>query len=322
MGYAPAAWTTTYEHLKHLGYSDEVLETAGLAIRTRRNTLVDRFRDRITFGIRDKEGRLRGFTARCAPGASTSCPKYLNSPATPIYDKRELLFGLGEGQHVETWAGTTVLVEGPLDAISIASGTAAASSPYRSLALCGSQLTSKQASIACSRPTTTLVIALDGDDAGRQALYRTYKALAPRCDGTLCVARSSAGDPADVLATHGTDGVRRLVESAVPALDAVIDDLIGTWPTRGMGAEADLCCLRSAAAQLVGIERIDIAATAQRLADHLSLGHSTVTRELADAARLPTDTTFRSTHGRRQGRRDALARTAVAKSAHPVTGSF
>ena len=58
IGYAPAGWTSLLEHLSQQGYTSAALLAAGLACRTRRNTLVDRFHDRITFGIRNPEGEL------------------------------------------------------------------------------------------------------------------------------------------------------------------------------------------------------------------------------------------------------------------------
>src|SRR5512144_567032 len=58
IGYAPAGWTSLVEHLRQQGYTGDTLLEAGLACRTRRNTLVDRFRDRITFGLRNSEGEL------------------------------------------------------------------------------------------------------------------------------------------------------------------------------------------------------------------------------------------------------------------------
>jgi hypothetical protein len=92
---------------------------AGLACRTRRNTLVDRLRDRITFGISNLEGELVGFTARRGPSAPATVPKYLNSPTTAVYKKGEAPFGLGE-QHARIRAGAVpVLVEGPYDVVAV-----------------------------------------------------------------------------------------------------------------------------------------------------------------------------------------------------------
>ena len=281
VGYAPAAWTATYDHLSDVGYSDDVLLSAGLVIRTRHDTLVDRFRDRITFGVRDADGRLCGFTARRAPGASTHSPKYLNSPTTPIYDKGALCFGLSEARQLDPRPQTTVLAEGPLDAIAFALG-ATLSLPVTTLALCGSRLTAAQASAVIGSPGQCIVLALDGDAAGRTALFSVYKELT-RHEVSPRVARSNLGDPAEVLAAQGPLGVQQLLTVTVPALETVIDDLVDHWPTRGSGAEADLCALRSAVSHLMDLDSLDYAAAARRLADKVSFPFSTVSREMADA---------------------------------------
>src|SRR4051794_22275553 len=80
LGYAPPGWDNLTGHLRHLGFSDTDIATAGLAIVGRRGALLDRFRDRIIVGVHDPHGTLVGFVGRCSPKAAGTCPKYLNSP--------------------------------------------------------------------------------------------------------------------------------------------------------------------------------------------------------------------------------------------------
>ena len=98
IGYAPAGWTTLTEHLRHLGHHDDAIQAAGLAARSSRGTLIDRFRDRIMLPVHDAAGTLAGFTGRARPGAGPDVPKYLNSPETAAYKKSHLLFGLHQAR--------------------------------------------------------------------------------------------------------------------------------------------------------------------------------------------------------------------------------
>lgn len=282
VGYASASWTAGYDHLSALGYSDDLLLAAGLISRTRNGTLIDRFRDRITFGVRDDELRLRGFTARRAPNTSKDSPKYLNTPTTAAYIKREQLFGVGEAQRLGADARTAVVTEGPLDAIAIASDSSSRYAAVRSLALCGTSISNAQARLVTSGNVGTVVLAVDSDAAGRSATSNAFAALASPSTSIL-VARSPFGDPADVSAIASGRGIRQLLDGSAPGLETVIDDLVDAWPTRGQGAEADVCCLRHVAARLVPFVALDAAAAARHLGARLHLNLDTVTRELSDA---------------------------------------
>ena len=97
VGYAPAGWSTLTDHLRASGATDAELVDAGLAKWSRRGTLIDVMRDRVVFGIRNRDGDLVGFTGRAAPG-DTDAPKWLNTPTTAIFTKGDLLFGLTENR--------------------------------------------------------------------------------------------------------------------------------------------------------------------------------------------------------------------------------
>src|SRR5664280_1221381 len=114
LGYAPPGWTALVDHLRTRGYTDAQLLDAGVGLRTRRGTVVDRFRDRLMFPVRDPGGqRVVGFLGRALVEAEDT-PRYLNSPATALYRKGEVLYGLGaEPTRQALAAGARpVLVEG------------------------------------------------------------------------------------------------------------------------------------------------------------------------------------------------------------------
>jgi len=138
IGYAPPGWTRLRDQLTSLGYTDETLLTAGLTCLNRRGTPIDCFRDRLTFGIRDTNRQLVGFTARCSPHTPLHVPKYLNTRTTSIYDKSQVLFGLGEATDPDP--GPVVLTEGPLDTVAADLACIDRVRP-RPLALCGTAVT-------------------------------------------------------------------------------------------------------------------------------------------------------------------------------------
>ena len=142
-GYAPASWVALTRHLRALGFTDLVIQAAGLARRSRRGTLIDTFRDRAMLPIRATDGGMVvAFIGRAADGARPGTPKYLNSPRTALYDKSTILFGLCEGRDALAGGARPVIVEGPLDAIAV---TAAGQGRYVGVTPCGTALTRQHA---------------------------------------------------------------------------------------------------------------------------------------------------------------------------------
>lgn len=274
VGHAPAAWTALHDHLSELGYSDEAQLAAGLTSMSRRGHLIDRFRDRITFGIRDGQDELVGFTARTGPDGRD--PKYLNTSKTTLFDKSQVLFGLGEASRSP--AASYVLVEGPLDAIAF---NLADPSGVAALALCGTALTAKHAEIVGSSAYDRLVLAFDDDAAGARALETAAVAL---CDeSTVAVVSHTGHDPARVLASEGPLALAKALSSARPAAEVLLELHLRKWPDRFENAEAAIACLREAASMVARVNPPDVAAVARRLIDETRLPTPTVTTELANA---------------------------------------
>src|SRR5439155_16547557 len=111
LGYAPPGWTRLVDKLRGRFPEDALLD-AGVARRSSRATLIDTFRDRIIFGIRDSDGYLAGFIGRDLSG-DLDAPKYLNTAQSPIFDKSRLVYGLHEGTQPGDTGQQPVVVEGP-----------------------------------------------------------------------------------------------------------------------------------------------------------------------------------------------------------------
>jgi len=178
LGLAPASWTALTDHLRSLGYDDQQLLDSGLALRSRRGTLIDRFRDRLMFPVHDVAGDVVGFLGR-ALHPDERKPRYLNSPKTALYRKREVLYGLGtESTRAALAAGANpVLVEGAFDAIAV---TCAGAGMYVGVAPSGTALTQDQVkTLHAVVPLSNreVVVAFDGDAAGRAGAVRSYDLL-------------------------------------------------------------------------------------------------------------------------------------------------
>lgn len=227
LGHAPRGWTVLVDHLADLGYTDDHIEAAGLASRSRNGHLIDRFRDRFTIPVHNADGKLVAFIGRVAPGREEDRynPRYLNSPGTALYSKGDVLFGLGTHRRRIAAGHIPVLCEGPLDALAVDLAAAATGTRMVGLAAGGTAFTTRQAErltqLVGDRP---IVLAFDGDPAGRAAVEAVWHRLTDTGPRLVAVARIPDGsDPVDLLSAVQPGILAELVGSARPAAYAVCD---------------------------------------------------------------------------------------------------
>ena len=253
IGYAPAGWTALTSHLRSLGHHDDAIQAAGLATRSSRGTLIDRFRDRIMLPVHDAAGMLAGFTGRARPGAGPDTPKYLNSPQTATYQKSHLLFGLYQARPDLARGAIPVIVEGAFDAIAV---SIADPGRHAGLAPCGTALTSQQAaqlSQAADLPRTGILVAFDSDTAGRKAAIRAHGILRP-LTGKLQSAALDGKDPAEILQRDGPAALRIILrEHRQPLSALLIDASIEQWGRRLDDTSGPLLAMRSAASLIASL---------------------------------------------------------------------
>jgi DNA primase len=164
LGYAPDDWRQTLQHLQMLGYTQDEIVEAGVAIRNDEGNVYDRFRHRLVIPIRDSRGRTAGFGARAF--AKDDVPKYLNSPQGPLFDKSQLLFGLDMARRAIRETETAVIVEGYMDVMQ-----AHQAGYFNVVAQMGTALTETQLKLL-DRYANRLILALDPDVAGVKATMR------------------------------------------------------------------------------------------------------------------------------------------------------
>jgi DNA primase len=318
LGYAPPGWTALTDHLRGRGWTDAQLLDAGVGLRTRRGGVVDRFRDRLMFPVRGdsfqslKAGldqyavgeRIVGFLGR-ALTEDADTPKHLNSPSSELYRKGEVLYGLGaEPVRQALSAGARpVLVEGPLDAIAV---TTAGDGRYAGVAPCGTALTAAQVAAldTAAGPLTErgVTVAFDADRGGRQASLRAYELLRPTGAWPTTAALPDGLDPAALAQQHGQEALRTALGGATPLADLVVDDRLARWADRLRWAEGRLSAARDAAGVIATLPPEHVGRQVLRVAEHVGLDHTEVTRAVTDAVSKDADAPGRV--GRRDLRGD------------------
>ena len=209
LGYSPSDWDRLVAHLRELGVREDVMVAAGLASRTRKGGIVDRFRGRLMFPIFDLRGDAVGFGARLLEGDG---PKYLNSPETAIYHKSRLLYGLNWAKSEIVRSGASVVVEGYTDVIAFH----LAGMPV-AVATCGTALGVEHLDLL-RRFSERVVLAFDADEAGTGAALRGFEKSVPG-DLDLRVAALPEGrDPADVVADGDVDILVKAIDGSMPLL--------------------------------------------------------------------------------------------------------
>lgn len=283
-GYAPAGRDALARHLRTLGYTPEAIQAAGLAHRTHGGALTDTFHDRAMLPIHTADGTIIAFIGRAGPRAPPQVPKYLNSPGTALYRKRDVLFGLWQARPLLRGGARPVIVEGPLDAIAV---SLAGEGWYAGLSPCGTALTPQQAA-ALARIADLhragVVVAFDPDPAGRRAAITAYHRLSPLTDIVLTAVLPAGHDPADILAHHGPGALARAIsEHTVPLADLVVDAEVDRWNRWLDHAEGQINALRAAARLIAAMPPAHIGRQSARLARRLGLPCPTVTEAITSA---------------------------------------
>lgn len=205
-GFAPDSWDYI---LRRLGqkHGEKRLEATGLITARKEKTgFYDRFRNRLIIPIHSDTGALVGFGGRSLDGSE---PKYLNSPESELFNKSRLLYNLHRSKDAMRRMDRAILVEGYFDAIAI--DHAGVPGVVASM---GTSLTAGQASLL-RRFTRRVVIAYDGDDAGRNATLRAAPVLLAAGLHVEALDLQGEKDPDSLVQKHGTDKFLEVLSNAL-----------------------------------------------------------------------------------------------------------
>ncbi|MEN8237042.1 MAG: DNA primase [Pseudomonadota bacterium] len=207
LGFAPARQSVKREFLRR-GYSEDLLLKAGLLARKGENgPTYDRFRNRVIFPILDKRGRVIGFGGRVLDDAK---PKYLNSPETLLFSKRQSLYGLHQTHQHSKNNQPLIIVEGYTDVLALYQAG------YKKVvAPLGTALTPEQIQ-QLWRLNSEPILCFDGDEAGQRAAYRAAERALPLLKPGFSmqfVQLPHGEDPDSLVQKHALDTLESLFTS-------------------------------------------------------------------------------------------------------------
>jgi DNA primase len=208
IGYAPSAWDQVLTRGQRAGFGVDELRATGLVQRGRGGGVYDRFRERIVFPVRDERGRVQGFGARAM--RSQQGAKYVNSAEGELYRKSETLYGIDRARGALAKAGRAVVVEGYTDVLALHQAGI-----EEAVGVMGTAITEQQVAML-SRQVKEVVLALDADRAGQEAMLRAQRKAAGRQMRIRVAAMPEGEDPAQMMAEEeGAGRFRELVGAAV-----------------------------------------------------------------------------------------------------------
>lgn len=223
VGFAPDEWDALTKHLRAMDYTIDELETAGLSKMGQRGP-IDRFRNRLTWPIRDISGDVVGFGARkLASDTEDQGPKYLNTPETPVYKKSQVLYGLDVAKKEIAKKRQAVIVEGYTDVMAahLAGITTA-------VATCGTAFGTDHIRILRRLLMDDdsfrgeVIFTFDGDAAGQKAALRAFSEDQKFVTQTFVAVEPDGLDPCDVRQQKGDLALRDLIARRVPLFEFAI----------------------------------------------------------------------------------------------------
>ena len=203
LGYSDRAGNTLYRYLKQKEYPDELLKESGLFQFDEKRGPSDKFWNRVMFPILDVQGRVIGFGGRVMGDGK---PKYLNSPETTLFNKRNHLYALNYAR--ASRERYLILCEGYMDVITM--HQAGFTNACASL---GTALTSQQASLL-RRFTSEVLLLYDSDGAGRAAALRAIPILKDAGISARVVPLSPYKDPDELIRAEGAEGLKKRLSEA------------------------------------------------------------------------------------------------------------
>ena len=224
VGYAPDSWYSLVKAMRAKGYTDEELKESGLVTVSQKNgNLFDRFRDRLMFPIIDVRGNVIAFGGRILKSDSEAA-KYLNSPESPIFNKRKNLFGLNLAK--KSKENSLILVEGNIDVVAL--------HQYgfdNAVASLGTSLTEEQAALI-TRYAEQVILIYDGDKAGQNATQRAIPILEKAGLQVKVLQLHDAKDPDEFLKKFGADKFKLLLEGSSNRVEYQINAILRKYDIR------------------------------------------------------------------------------------------
>ncbi|PWU55108.1 DNA primase, partial [Micromonospora sp. S4605] len=228
-GFAPDGWDLLTKHLRQQGFTHDELVTAGLSRPARSGSLIDRFRRRLMWPIRDITGDVIGFGARKLFDDDDG-PKYLNTPETPIYKKSHVLYGIDQAKREIAKQGKVVVVEGYTDVMACHLADVPTA-----VATCGTAFGADHIAVLrrvlfdSDERAGEIIFTFDGDAAGQKAALRAFEDDQRFVGRTFIAVSPDNMDPCELRLAKGDLAVRDLVARREPLVDFALRHVISRY---------------------------------------------------------------------------------------------
>jgi DNA primase len=283
-GFAPDTWDALTKHLRQQGFTAQELITAGLSREARSGSLIDRFRRRLLWPIRELTGDVIGFGARKLFDDDDG-PKYLNTPETPLYKKSHVLYGIDLAKRDIARQGKVVVVEGYTDVMAChLAGVPTA------VATCGTAFGADHIGVLRRLVVDTytyaweIIFTFDGDAAGQKAALRAFEDDQRFVAQTFIAVSPDNMDPCELRLGKGDAAVRDLVASRERLIAFALRSVLSKYDLDS--AEGRVGALRECAPMVAKIkDRALVPEYARRLAGDLGMDEERVRRAVIDAGK-------------------------------------
>lgn len=218
VGYAPEGWTNLADHLDRLGFAPDDLVEAGVCNKSEKSgRLYDTFRGRLTWEIKDIQGRVIGFGARKIFDHDNG-GKYINTRETLLYKKSSVLYGLDKARSVAAKDKKMYIVEGYTDVMAFH-----AAGIFNVIASCGTAFGDNHAGIVrrILGETGQFIFCFDGDTAGLAAARKAFDLQTPIQNSAFAVS-FTGGDPCDIRLKYGNTGLLKQLSEIKPLTEFVL----------------------------------------------------------------------------------------------------
>lgn len=205
LGYSPSEWTYLVDRAKKDGVDLATLEELGLIFKTKNGDYVDRYRERVIFPIHNTSGNVVGFGGRLLKKVE-HVGKYINSPASDLYDKSNELYGLYFSKRYISKEDKCLVLEGYMDVLSMYQ-----SGVKNVVASSGTALTDNQVQ-HIKRLTSNVTLLFDADGAGIKAALRGLDVCLQKDIKVSILLLPDGEDPDSFAQTHSLDDVNAYIK--------------------------------------------------------------------------------------------------------------
>jgi len=218
LGFAPDGWRALTDHLKRAGFISDLARSAGLIVLNKQeNGYYDRFRNRIIFPIFDLGEQVVGFGGRIMDNGE---PKYLNSPESPVYNKRRILYGLNRSRQACRRSGIIHIVEGYFDLLTLYQHGI-----ENTAATLGTALTEEHIRLIKGHTEQTVLV-FDADEGGIKAALRSCNLFLQAGIDARVLVLPDGHDPDSFVREFGADAFKSAVEKAPGMIGFIFDSAV------------------------------------------------------------------------------------------------